>query len=233
LAQRISSINALSAFCEATGADVLEVSRAVGMDKRIGQYFLKPSVGFGGSCFKKDVLSLVYLCRKQGLKEVADYWEQVVIMNEYQRTRFVNRMVEAMFDTVADRRIAIFGFAFKADTGDTRESSAISVCRALHAEHAKVVITDPQALSHVREELPDIADDLILETDPYKAAAGAHAIAVITDWAEYKTLDYRRIFASMEKPAFVFDGRHILDAAELFEIGFNVYPLGRKELTHF
>jgi len=233
LAQRISSINALSAFCEATGADVIEVSRAVGMDKRIGQYFLKPSVGFGGSCFQKDVLSLVYLCRKQGLHEVADYWQQVITMNEYQRSRFVRRMVEAMFDTVADRRIAVFGFAFKADTGDTRESSAISVCRALHGEHAKVVITDPQALKHVREELPEIADDLILEQDPYKAAEGAHAIAVLTDWNEFKKLDYARIYASMEKPAFVFDGRNILDAQKLFEVGFNVYPLGKKEQTHF
>lgn len=232
LAQRISSINSLTAFCEKTGADICEVSHAVGMDPRIGAKFLKPSVGFGGSCFKKDILNLVYLCRHHGLYDVADYWEQVVLMNEYQRDRFVHRMLSSMFNTVADKKIALLGFAFKADTGDTRESSAITVCRELVDEHAKVVVTDPQALENAKHDLKDIADYIDFEDDPYKAAQGAHALAIITDWEEYKSLDYKKIYDSMEKPAFVFDGRNILDHKELYEIGFNVYPLGKRELVH-
>ncbi|HON44090.1 MAG TPA: nucleotide sugar dehydrogenase, partial [Planctomycetota bacterium] len=146
LAQRISSINSLSAFCEVTGADVDEVSKAIGKDSRIGSKFLKASVGFGGSCFQKDILNLVYLCEQAGLPEVATYWEQVVIMNNYQRIRFVRRMMQAMFNTVANKRITLFGFAFKANTGDTRESAAIYITRELLEEHAKVVVTDPKAL---------------------------------------------------------------------------------------
>jgi UDPglucose 6-dehydrogenase len=232
LAQRVSSINSISALCEATDADVGEVARAIGTDSRIGPKFLKASVGFGGSCFKKDILNLVYLCESYGLDEVADYWRQVVTINEYQERRFVARMLREMFNTIAGKRIALFGFAFKADTGDTRESPAILVARELLAENAELVITDPQALEHARSDLADVADRVTFESDPYQAARGAHAIALLTEWKEYRTLDYGRIFDGMVQPAFLFDGRNHLDHAKLFQIGFNVYSIGKAALTH-
>jgi UDPglucose 6-dehydrogenase len=231
LAQRVSSINAVSAICERTGADVLEVARAIGADERIGPRFLKAGVGFGGSCFQKDILNLVYLCEHQGLEEVARYWESVVTLNLYQKRRFVERMLQAMFNTLAGKRIAVFGFAFKADTGDTRDSPAIEVCRELVAEQADVCVTDPQALPSARRDLEDAGPRLTFEEDPYAAARGAHAIALLTDWREYRDLDYERIHAGMQKPAFVFDGRNLLDAERLYAIGFNVYPIGRRDLS--
>ncbi len=233
LAQRISSINSISALCEKTEADVSEVSRAIGMDSRIGNRFLNSSVGFGGSCFQKDILNLVYICQSYGLSEVANYWENVVLMNEYQKRRFVQNMIKVMFNTVAGKRIALFGFAFKADTGDTRESPAINVTRQLVEERADVVISDPQALDNARIDLSDIADRLTFTEDPYEAARGAHAIAVMTEWKEYKTLDYGKILSGMERPAFIFDGRNILDHESLHKLGFNVFPLGQPSLRHF
>jgi UDPglucose 6-dehydrogenase len=233
LAQRISSINSISALCERTEADIDEVAYAIGTDSRIGPRFLKASVGFGGSCFKKDILNLVYICRSYGLHEVADYWESVVRINEWQQSRFVRTILASLFNTVAGKRIALFGFAFKADTGDTRESPGIAVARQLLDERAHVVITDPQALDNARQELEGVAGSVTFEPDPYRAAEGAHAIAVITEWAVYKTLDYARIFRSMEKPAFVFDGRNILDREALFELGFNVFAIGKKPLKHY
>jgi UDPglucose 6-dehydrogenase len=231
LAQRVSSINAVSAICERTGADILEVARAVGADERIGPQFLKAGVGFGGSCFQKDILNLVYLSEHHGLEEVARYWESVVTMNLYQKRRFVERMIHAMFNTLAEKRIALFGFAFKADTGDTRDSPAIEVCRELLAEHADVCITDPKALPAARRDLVDVGPRLTFEDDPYAAARGAHAIALLTDWRQYRDLDYERIHAGMQKPAFVFDGRNLLDAERLHAIGFNVYSIGRPDRT--
>jgi UDPglucose 6-dehydrogenase len=232
LAQRISSINSISALCEATEADVDEVAYAIGTDSRIGPRFLKASVGFGGSCFKKDILNLVYICRSYGLNEVADYWESVVAINDWQQARFVQTMLANMFNTVAGKRIALFGFAFKADTGDTRESAAIAVARQLIAERAHVVITDPKALDNARHDLGDQAALVEFEPDPYRAAHGAHAIAVMTEWSLYRSLDYARVLASMEQPAFVFDGRNVLDHRRLFEIGFNVFPVGKSPLRH-
>lgn len=232
LAQRISSINSLSALCERTEADVTEVARAVGMDHRIGPWFLNASVGFGGSCFKKDILNLVYLCEYYGLHDVAAYWEQVVKINEAQEDRFVRRMLGAMFNTVAGKRIAVLGLAFKADTGDTRESPALRVCRRLLEERAELAVSDPRALDNARRDLADVAGRIAFEPDPYRAAAGAHALAVLTEWAEYEQLDYARIYASMVKPAFVFDGRNRLDHGRLYELGFNVYPVGKPPLTH-
>ena len=232
LAQRVSSINSISALCEATDADVGEVAHAIGMDSRIGPKFLKASVGFGGSCFKKDILNLVYLCESYGLHEVAEYWRQVVKMNEYQERRFVSRMLKEMFNTIAGKRIALFGFAFKADTGDTRESPAILVARELLAENAEVVITDPQALEHAKTDLADVIDRVRFEPDPYQAAAGAHAVALLTEWKEYKTLDYKKIFDGMVQPAFLFDGRNHLDHQALYDTGFNVYSIGKAALKH-
>jgi UDPglucose 6-dehydrogenase len=232
LAQRISSVNSISALCEKTDANILEVSDAMGMDPRIGPRFLQASIGFGGSCFKKDILNLVYLCEFHGLPEVAAYWEQVVLMNDYQEKRFVKNITSCMFNTVADKKIAIFGFAFKADTGDTRESPAIYVSKLLLDEHAILAIHDPQALEYAKLDLADCEGDISYETDPYKAAEGAHAIAILTEWKEFRDLDFERLYASMAKPAFIFDGRNLLDHQKVFEIGFNVYPLGQKSLSH-
>lgn len=230
LAQRISSINSVSALCERTGADVREVSRAVGMDSRLGSKFLKSGVGFGGSCFKKDILNLVYLCETYNLPEVAAYWEQVVKINDYQEKRFADRIVRAMFNTITGKKIALFGFAFKADTGDTRESPAIAVAKMLLEEGAELAVHDPKALDNAMLDLKG-CERVQFCTDPYEAAAGAHAVAVVTEWKEFAALDYERIFFSMKKPAFIFDGRNILDHETLFRTGFEVYPLGAQELT--
>jgi len=232
LAQRISSINSISALCEKTEADVNEVAHAIGLDNRIGKYFLRSGVGFGGSCFKKDILHLVYLCEHYGLPEVAAYWEQVVTMNEYQEMRFVSKMVSAMFNTIAGKRIALFGAAFKANTNDTRESPALEVCRALLEEHAEVVITDPHAMENARYDLGELAKRITFEPDPYAAANGAHAIALVTEWSQFAQLDFEKIHAAMVKPAFIFDGRNLLDHNKLYEVGFNVYPIGKPALTH-
>jgi len=231
LAQRISSINSISALCEATGADVDEVANAIGKDSRIGSKFLKASVGFGGSCFQKDILNLTYLCESFGLPEVAAYWTGVVGINDWQKNRFANRIVKELFNTVADKKIAILGFAFKKDTNDTRESAAINVVRYLLAEDAKVSVYDPKVPA---EEIK--ADTLgkgvenprlTIAKDAYEACAGAHAIAIVTEWDEFKTLDYARIIAGMPKPAFLFDGRNIVDLATLRKLGFRASGIGK------
>lgn len=233
LAQRISSINSISALCETTEADISEISYAVGADNRIGSKFLNASVGFGGSCFKKDILNLVYIARSYGLTEVADYWEMVVKINEYQQQRFVTNIVKAMFNTVVDKKIALFGFAFKANTGDTRESPGKYVAKKLLEERAIISITDPQALDNARLDLAGADGNVCYEMDPYQAALNASAIVIVTEWDVFKSLDYDRIFNSMRKPAFIFDGRNILNHQKLFRIGFNVYPIGKPSLTHF
>ncbi len=233
LAQRISSINSISALCEKTEADIQEVSRAVSMDSRIGNKFLRAGVGFGGSCFKKDILNLVYLCECYNLHEVAAYWEQVVLMNEYQERRFAERIVKNMFNTVSNKRIALFGFAFKADTGDTRESPAIYISNLLVGEHASLAIYDPKAIENAKQDLANTEGRIEYFEEPYEAVRGAHAIALITDWKEFTTYDYEKIFSLMEKPAFIFDGRNILDHQHLYSLGFNVFPLGKPALTHF
>lgn len=233
LAQRISSINSISALCEKTEANIDEVAYAIGTDSRIGSEFLKASVGFGGSCFKKDILNLVYICRSYGLETVADYWQSVVKINEWQERRFIENMLSNMFNTVAGKRIALFGFSFKANTGDTRESPAIYVAKGLLEERAEVVISDPKALANAREELKNAEGEVSFETDPYAAAEGAHAIAVLTEWNQYKELDYERIYKTMVQPAFIFDGRSILDHQKLYEIGFNVLAIGKRPLRHF
>jgi len=233
LAQRISSINSISALCEKTDANVQEVARAVGMDSRIGARSLNPSVGFGGSCFKKDILNLVYICESYGLDAVARYWESVLDMNEYQEVRFVKTMIREMFNTIVGKRIALFGFAFKANTSDTRESPAIYIARKLNEEKAHVAITDPKALANARLDLAELAHNMDFLDSPYEAASGSHAIAIMTEWELYRLLDWEKIYKVMEKPAFIFDGRNLLDHQHLFEIGFNVYPLGRPPLKHF
>ena len=237
LAQRISSINSISALCEVTEADVDEVAHAIGRDSRIGSKFLKASVGFGGSCFQKDVLNLAYLCGYYGLSEVAAYWDSVVQINDWQKRRFATKIVRSLFGTVAGKRIAVLGFAFKKDTNDTRETAAISICNDLLSEHANVVVYDPKVPEvQIRAEVlggerdPSIAARQALLTvaeDPYAACAGAHAVAIVTEWDSFKTLDYSRIFDSMPKPAFIFDGRNILDLAALRVIGFRAFGIGK------
>jgi len=231
LAQRISSINSISALCEATGADVDEVANAIGRDSRIGPKFLKASVGFGGSCFQKDILNLVYLCENFGLPEVAGYWEGVVKMNDWQKRRFATRIVRSLFNTVADKKIAVLGFAFKKDTNDTRESAAISVCRDLLSEQARVAVYDPKVTAdEIRAAVLGSGGEeprLTVAESAYAAVEGAHALVVLTEWDEFRTLDYERVFAAMNQPAFVFDGRNILDLPSLRRIGFRVGAIGK------
>lgn len=262
LAQRISSINSLSAVCEATGGDVSEVARAIGLDSRIGSKFLQASVGFGGSCFQKDILNLVYICEGLNLPEVAAYWQQVIDMNEYQKSRFSQKIIECLFNTVSNKHISILGFAFKKNTGDTRETPAITVCKTLLEEGAKLDIYDPKVepeqiiddLTHpsVTESPETVKRAVQIHSDPYSAVRGTHAIVLCTEWDEFvvcwnasivmvspelyffvvifslQTLDYQRIYQSMMKPAYIFDGRKILDHERLQQIGFHVQTIGKK-----
>ncbi|KAH7472305.1 UDP-glucose 6-dehydrogenase 1 [Phytophthora ramorum] len=241
LAQRISSINSISAVCEATGANVHEVARAVGADDRIGGKFLNCSVGFGGSCFQKDILNLVYLAESFHLPEVADYWRHVVTMNEYQKTRFATTMIRRMFNTVTNKKICIFGFAFKKDTGDVRETPAATIVKYLLEEKANVAVYDPQVkLEDMMHELeyqgvnatnhPMMDKLLTVYNDPYEAAKDSHAIAALTEWDEFKTLDYAKIYEGMAKPAFFFDGRNILPHEKIADLGAKVYVIGRADV---
>jgi len=231
LAQRVSSINAISALCEATGADVQEVSKAVGADSRIGSKFLNASVGFGGSCFRKDILNLVYICRMNHLYEVATYFENIINMNHFQMQRFVDNVVRSMFNTVAGRKICIFGCAFKADTDDVRDSPAIPVAQTLIAEKAELVISDPKAMNNMKEVLGD-PKNVDFVADPYEAAKDSHAILIITEWPVFSTLDYQKLFDVMVKPAYLFDGRNMVNRTECFDIGFNMYSIGKEALIH-
>lgn len=230
LAQRVSSINAIAGLCEATGADVDEVARVIGADRRIGPKFLKAGPGFGGSCFKKDVLNLVYLCETFGLHTAAEYWMGVIKMNDHQQERIVSRLFRAMFNTLANKKIAIFGFAFKADTGDTRETPAGTVARLLNDEHVCLSITDPKAIPNAKKDLEDLLCTPTPPTytsDPYVAAKDADAILLMTDWSEYPALDWTKLYKSMRKPALVFDTRNCLDADKLRKIGFTVLNIGK------
>lgn len=245
LAQRVSSINSITALCEETDADIDEISRAIGSDPRIGPKFLKASVGYGGSCFQKDILNLVYICDTFGLKEVSEYWHQVVLMNDYQKRRFAHKIVRAMFNTVTGKKIAILGFAFKKDTGDTRESAAAYVMKDLLDENANLYVYDPQV---TREQMfmefdytlgisettkPGIGKLITTCPTAMEAVAGSHAIAVLTEWDEFASLDYAKIYESMSKPAFIFDGRNILPHEELRKIGFEVYAIGKPAPKRF
>lgn len=226
LAQRVSSINAIAGLCEATGADVDEVARVIGADSRIGPKFLKAGPGFGGSCFKKDVLNLVYLCETFGLHTAAEYWAGVIKMNDHQQERIVSRLFKEMFNTLANKKIALFGFAFKADTGDTRETPAATVARLLAEERVRISVSDPKALPNARMDLAGL-EGVVYEENEYRAAEDADAVVVMTDWGHYRTLDWRRIFDSMRKPALVFDTRNCLDAGSLKAIGFKVLNIGK------
>jgi UDPglucose 6-dehydrogenase len=236
LAQRVSSINSLSELCEATEADIDEVSRAIGADSRIGSKFLKASVGFGGSCFQKDILNLVYISRSYGLQEVADYWEQVIKMNDHQKGRFAKKIIKSLYNTVSGKKITFLGWAFKKDTNDTRESAAIYVGDHLLNEKANVCVFDPKVkesqiygdLNYLQTRSKEENSELLqVASDPYEACKNAHAVAVLTEWDEFKEYDWQRIYDSMLKPAQIFDGRNVLDHEELRAIGFRVYAIGK------
>jgi UDPglucose 6-dehydrogenase len=235
LAQRISSINALSELCEKTGANINEVGKAIGMDSRIGPKFLKASVGFGGSCFQKDILNLVYIAKTYGLTEVADYWEQVIIMNDHQKRRFSSKIVQTLYNTVADKKITFLGWAFKKDTNDTRESAAIYVADDLINEQAQIAVYDPKvSRKKVLEDLDYLetrasdknARAISSFENSYEACKDAHAIAILTEWDEFAHYDWNKIYDSMQKPAFVFDGRNVLNAKEMESIGFVYQGIG-------
>lgn len=241
LAQRISSINAMTALCEKTGADIDELARAIGADSRIGPKFLKASVGFGGSCFQKDILNLVYICRTYGLKEVADYWEQVILMNDYQKQRFAEKIISTLYNTVNGKKICFLGWAFKKDTNDTRETAAMYVASILLQDNAEIHVYDPKVnpmqiysdllylteLKHHDLSESNIKARVIIHQDPYEAMANAHAIAILTEWDQFKEYNWELVYSSMMKPAFIFDGRNILDKNHLTQIGFNLYQMGK------
>jgi len=242
LAQRISSINALSALCEATEANVDEVANAIGTDSRIGAKFLKASVGFGGSCFQKDILNLVYLCRYFNLPEVANYWEQITILNDYQKYRFAKKIISSLFNTVSDKKITFLGWAFKKDTNDTRESAAIYVAEHLIEDGAQIHVYDPKVseakitadMSYLWElnglteqRITSKLKQIFVYNSPMEAMDQAHAVAILTEWDEFKTYDWEAIYTKMYKPAFVFDGRNILDEEKLAAIGFQVKGIGK------
>ncbi|MFA5713164.1 MAG: nucleotide sugar dehydrogenase [Bacteroidales bacterium] len=233
LAQRISSINAISALCEKSGANVDEVARAIGMDSRIGNKFLKASVGFGGSCFQKDILNLVYICQTMELHEVANYWMEVIKINNYQKERFAKRIISTLFNTVVDKKIAFLGWAFKKETNDSRESAAIYVALTLLEDLASIEVFDPkvseaQILADLQMHSDgNFSDNIKIQKEPYKAVEGAQAIAILTEWDQFVKYDWKRIYDSMKKPAFIFDGRNILNAKEIRKIGFHLYQIGK------
>lgn len=235
LAQRVSSINAMSEICEKTGADISEVSKAVGMDSRIGPKFLNASVGFGGSCFQKDILNLVYIAKSYGLKQVADYWEQVILMNNHQKNRFSDNIISTLYNTVSGKKITFLGWAFKKNTNDTRESSAIKVADNLLSEQACITVYDPKVakariyadIDKLNSRLPDENKNLLtVNNDPYEACKNAHAIAILTEWEEFKDYDWQKIYNNMLKPAFIFDGRGVLNKEIIESIGFVHYKIG-------
>jgi UDPglucose 6-dehydrogenase len=235
LAQRISSINAMSEICEKTGADVDEVAKAVGMDSRIGPKFLKSSIGFGGSCFQKDILNLVYISKSFGLSEVADYWEQVIIMNDHQKRRFADKIVKTLYNTVSGKKIAFLGWAFKKDTNDTRESAAIYVADYLLNEQAEIVVYDPKVkteqiyadLDYLCTRSSEENRQLVTVVNTVQEACkDAHAVAVLTEWDKFKDLDWKAVYDDMLKPAFLFDGRRLLERKTKEEIGFEFYAIG-------
>jgi UDPglucose 6-dehydrogenase len=240
LAQRISSINSIAALCEATGADVREVARAIGTDSRIGSKFLQAGPGYGGSCFQKDILNLVYLCRHYGLEEVARYWESVVDLNTWQQHRIARLVVNSLFGTVSGKRLAVLGFAFKADTNDTREAPAIRICRDLIEEGAELAIVDPkvdpaqiahdletaQREPHHPSQPLGASGGWVSVSTPEEATAGADAVLILTEWRQYQTLDWSRIAAGMRRPAWLFDARAVADAAAARAAGLTVWRVG-------
>ena len=249
LAQRISSINSIAAFCEATGGNIREVSKAIGTDKRIGNKFLKAGPGFGGSCFKKDILNLVYLSEYYGLNEVADYWQSVIKINHWQKERISKIVVEKLFGTISGKSLAILGFSFKADTNDTRESPSIDIARKLLEEGANLKIHDPKvSRGQIQKdlnliELNDINSDEGSKSEFFqegswkyyetieKTAQNADAIIVLTEWDEYIQLDWNALSKLMRQPAWVFDVRSIIEPSEVIKAGLQLWRIGEGTIN--
>ena len=250
LAQRISSVNALSAMCESVGADIDEVSYAIGLDKRIGSRMLKASVGFGGSCFRKDILSLAYIAESLHLFEVADYWRAIVDINEYQKDRFTRRIVRCLYNSLSGKTLAVFGFAYKKDTGDTRETAAITVIENILGEGANVRIYDPLVKeASIRAEMKGATGKLeggekklVVCGSAYEACTGADAVIILTEWDEFSNrevgkkdgveeekerVQWEKVAGLMRRPMFVFDGRNVVDKRALEELGFRVEGIGK------
>ena len=234
LAQRISSINSLSELCEATGADIEEVSKAIGMDSRIGSSFLKTSVGFGGSCFQKDILNLVYIARSEGLDKVADYWEQILIINQHQRDRFSKKIIDVIRKENLEPKVLLLGWAFKKDTNDTRESAAIYVANNLLNNNIKIDVYDPKVTEHqinfdLSNAIPNYEKSSVkFDEEPFLNISEYNIIAIMTEWDEFKAFDWDIIYKKIKKPAYIFDGRNILNSINIKKIGFNYIGLGRK-----
>ena len=235
LAQRVSSINSISELCESTGANINEVSKAVGLDRRIGSKFLNASVGFGGSCFQKDVLNLVYIARSYNLHEVANYWQNVININNHQRKRFTNIVVEKLNNTVSEKKIAIFGWAFKKDTNDTRESSSIYIAENLLNEQASLSIYDPKVSKErivddisrlTKKEYNLESENFKICQNPYEAVQNAHAVLILTEWDMFKDLDWKKIYSKMEKPSWIFDGRNIISKEIIKNLNFKLFSIG-------
>ena len=242
LAQRISSINSISALCEATGANVEEVASALGTDSRIGPKFLKTSVGFGGSCFQKDILNLVYLCKHFNLEEVADYWEQVIIMNDFQKKRFSKKIISKLFNTVSSKKITFFGWAFKKNTNDTRESASIYVADDLIEDGAEIHVYDPKVKKkqiindmkylwdlngYSKKIIKEKLNNIVVHDSHINSISKSHAIVILTEWDEFTAYDWKKIYKKVFKPAFIFDGRNILNHNKLTSIGFDVFSIGK------
>ena len=236
LAQMISSINTVSAICESTGANVEEVALAVGKDSRIGEKFLKSGPGFGGSCFKKDILNLVYICKSLGLKEVAAYWEEIIKINDWQQDRIYRTLVEKLYGNISGKRIVILGFSFKANTNDTRNSPSITICRKLLAEDAQLVIHDPKVGEKDvfdalvgSQNIINFKKKLIYEINIPKATENADAVLIMTEWKDYKNLDWKKLQIKMRKPSWVFDTRSIISPNKIKETDLNFWKLGNGE----
>ena len=235
LAQRISSINSLSELCEETGADIEEVSKAIGMDSRIGSSFLKTSVGFGGSCFQKDILNLVYISRSIGLEKVANYWEQILIINKHQRDRFANKIYSLINKESLNKNVCILGWAFKKDTNDTRESAAIYVANNLIKSNIYLNVYDPKVkesqiffdMNYINGNYKKNKEHISIYNNPIDCIHKTNIIAILTEWDEFKDYDWKNLYKKMSKPAYIFDGRNILDKVKLESIGFNYIGLGR------
>ena len=236
LAERISSINSISALCEETGANINEVAKAVGADTRIGPKFLNSGPGFGGSCFKKDILNLVYICNYYGLTEVADYWEQIIKINDWQQKRISAIIVKKLFGTISEKKISIMGFSFKANTNDTRESPSIRICKDLINEGANLSIYDPKVSSdQIKKELnkPNLdngekrnLNKWIFSNSIEDACKNADAIIITTEWAEFKKINWDKINKITRKPTWIFDTRNIVEEKTVKNLGFNIWKLG-------
>ena len=233
LAQRISSINSISALCEPTGADVREVAMAIGADSRIGNKFLNSGPGFGGSCFQKDLLNIVYLCRYYGLEEPANYWEQVIFLNEWQKKRISKLIIQAFFGTLSSKKIVLLGFSFKSNTNDIRESPSITIAKDLLENGANLYIHDPkvsesQILNAMKKAITNSTEgECFFSKDLNSVFIDADAIVILTEWDDYFNISWKNVCKLMRKPSWLFDSRGIVENKDLLGTNFNFWKVGK------